>query len=275
MKRRVAGFATVLACWVLVVPAPPVLARDHPNAVRQNQGAKPAIVGEEGDEPLRSSPDAVLLPGVGGLYLGADGSPGLKGIDEALIIKMTYRAVAKSVRRSGYDLRFDLSDFRTHYRADFRHLFLSDLMSVAPKSLEIEYTEVDNGEAGAGPILGAAYEPAWKTPEGGSERSLEEWGRTMTYDEVLRMAASEPESQVDDPNQVVAVTSYLVRVFFQEQTEDYRAMFVWLADEDGATRFLPQDFVTQRVDEIWELSRHAAPIQSLLRGEPAPSIDSE
>jgi hypothetical protein len=153
------------------------------------------------------------------------------------IIELNYYLLTEYAKNAGSDLRFRLSEFKTYRPDEYGTMVYGDLATVTGGwTIDVvRHTRTDQRQA----RRSIEFAPTWK--EAGHAAAL--------HDVLADITSDRPEMA----GQLQAVTTYQVRAEMSDRVREYRAAFLWSADEGpgGAwtnLRLLPLDGIVRGLD---------------------------
>ncbi len=167
----------------------------------------------------------------------AAASPELHARGEAVLaqdpesrVREVYRNYAEKVRASGHDLTFELSNFQTilaeryaeHRWLDFITLNVGSRLKLTSGGADAPWLEE--------PII--FFEPSWEEFNPGAHEATD-WRRQVLKGrsvlEVMGLLIEEGDFHTVPP----AITTYRVRLQFEEHHRTYQASVIWVEDAEG------------------------------------------
>jgi len=173
------------------------------------------------------------------------------------LIREVYYAYESTVSRSGHDLRFRLSDFRTFQREDFDQVRWMELMTPPSGSRIAQWREYYDGPSvrvGEVVCYHLAWEPLSAAEAKATRQSLELLGET-TVSRALALQRTIWRNELNP----VAITSFAIDIDFAGRARRYRAAAFWHAEDDPAGfRMTLEDHVVPEVESA--VDERAAPV---------------
>jgi|GEM_PF-6620304 len=184
----------------------------------------------------------------------AAASPELKARGEAVLaqdpeswVREVYRNYAEKVRASGHELTFELSDFETILAAGYGEHHWLDLITLSVGS----HLKLTSGGADAPwleePII--HFEPSWEENHQNSQKVARDQRQVLEGRSVLEVVGvliDEGAFHTVPP----ALTTYQVRLRFEEHHRTYQASVIWLEEPNTELHepYYFDEVVSQLVD---------------------------
>jgi hypothetical protein len=191
-------------------------------------------------------------------------------LDVAATVRGIYNQFADLTRRSGQEIRFELSEVKTYRAAQFGQVSLVEMMNPL-RGEALQTYEVNSMEQLPSNLL-FSYRTAW-TPgntEGG-QAQIDALSRYSVADAVPMKEAHEPGSLKG----LVAVSTFDVAVEFESKSVEYSAAVWWREYSAARVVFSLVDNVTTGVAQFYveglDSERKVVPFDQL--NEPAPPAE--
>lgn len=160
------------------------------------------------------------------------------------LVRLAYGRLGLMVRRTGYDLRFEIDDLRHYYPEDFDEVFWLDIVDL-PEGEVVDITRerlVERAPDATTETL--RYHAKWAYHEPGLLFPLDRLhAATRTVHDVLVEA-----QQLPGFRPWTAVTAYRVTVHLNGKEKTYKAHFGWTESLESETPVVVSDLIVNGVE---------------------------
>lgn len=159
------------------------------------------------------------------------------------LVRLAYGRLGLMVRATGYDLRFELSDFRHYYPEDFDEVAWLDIVDMPEgevvdisRERVVERTPDSTHET-------INYHASWGHHDPGITSSVDKVRlATFTLEDLVAEAQKVPDMAIP-----VAFTAYEVTVHLNGKTKTYQANFSWTGSSEKGTPVVVSDLIVTGV----------------------------
>lgn len=185
------------------------------------------------------------LPDVYYFSTAEDLDPTVQEASEKEIILAVYQEAEDRLRRSGHEITFELSNFRTIYRSEFDDTLLLDTMTL-PIGKTLATTTLSMRSSGESHRR-VHFKVEWDRKDQGLSPESEKGFATVTLGDVFR--SKPPGSEL---SRTVAVTTYQVLIRYDHEERLYRANIDWVptASDPRHVIFKIQDWVIPHIQQV-------------------------